>query len=54
MLDGHFREGGLCFNFSIASIKLNHGDIFSFPNKLKFDAGTRIFFIRNLASVLVP
>ena len=25
------------FNFSIASIRLKYGDIFSFPNKLKFD-----------------
>ena len=29
-----FREGSLKFFFSIAS---NYGDIFSFPNKLKFD-----------------
>ena len=35
--DGHFREGSLNFNFSIASIKSNYSDIFSFPNKLKFD-----------------
>ena len=32
MSDGQFREGGLNFNFSIASMKLNYGDIFSFPN----------------------
>ena len=36
-VDGHVREEGLNFNFSIQSIKLNYGDIFSFPNKLKFD-----------------
>ena len=35
--NGHFREGSLNFNFSIASIKSNYGDMFSFPNKLKFD-----------------
>ena len=35
--DGHFREGSLSFNFSIASIKSNYGDIFSLPSKLKFD-----------------
>ena len=35
--DRHFREGRLSFNFPIASIKSNYGDIFSFPNKLKFD-----------------
>ena len=34
---GHFRESDLNFNFSIASIKSNYGEIFSFPNKLKFD-----------------
>ena len=28
------------FNFSTLSMKLNHSDIFSFPNKLKFD-GTK-------------
>ena len=37
VLVGHFREGNLNFNFSIASIKSNYGDIFSFPNKLKLD-----------------
>ena len=37
VLDGHFREGGLNFNCSIASIKSNYGDIFYFRNKLKFD-----------------
>ena len=31
--DRHFKEGGLNFKFSIASIKLNHGDIFSFSHK---------------------
>ena len=35
--DGHVREGDLNFNFSIAPMKLNYGDIFFFPNKLKFD-----------------
>ena len=35
--DGHFKEGSLNFDFFIASIKSNYGDIFSFPNKLKFD-----------------
>ena len=35
--DGHFREGSLKFNFSIASINSDYGDIFSFLNKLKFD-----------------
>ena len=35
--DRHFREGSLNFNFSIASINSNYGDIFSSPNKLKFD-----------------
>ena len=33
----HLRVGSLNFNFPIASIKSNYGDIFSFPNKLKFD-----------------
>ena len=37
MSDGYFREASLDFNFSIASTKLNYGDTFSFPNKLKFD-----------------
>ena len=37
VLDGHFREGSLNFNFFILSIKSNYGNIFSFPNKLKFD-----------------
>ena len=37
MSDGIFRGGNLNFNFSIASIKSNYGDIFFFPNKLKFD-----------------
>ena len=37
VLDGHFNEGSLNFNFSIASIKSNYDDIFSFLNKLKFD-----------------
>ena len=37
MSDEYFREASLDFNFSIASIKLNYGDAFSFPNKLKFD-----------------
>ena len=37
MSDGHVREGSLNFNVSIMSIKSNSGDIFSFPNKLKFD-----------------
>ena len=36
-LDGHFREGSLNFDFSAASIKSNYGDIFFFPNELKFD-----------------
>ena len=31
--DRHFKEGGLNFNFSIASMKLNYGDIFSFSHK---------------------
>ena len=35
--DGNFKEGSPNFNFSIASIKSNYGDIFSFANKLKFD-----------------
>ena len=35
--DGNLREGSVNFNFSIASIKLKYGDIFYFPNKLKFD-----------------
>ena len=35
--DGHLREGRLNFNCSIASIKSNYGDMFYFPNKLKFD-----------------
>ena len=39
VLDKHFGEVGLNFNFSIASIKSNYGDIFSFPNKLEFDDG---------------
>ena len=30
--DEHFREGGLNFNFTIASMKLNDGDIFPLPN----------------------
>ena len=33
----HLRVSSLNFNFPIASIKSNYGDIFSFPNKLKFD-----------------
>ena len=37
VFNGHFREGNLNFNFPRASIKSNYGDIFSFPNKLKFD-----------------
>ena len=37
MSDGNFKGGNLNFNFSIASIKSNYGDIFFFPNKLKFD-----------------
>ena len=37
MSDGHFREGSLDLNFSVAPINLEYGDIFSFPNKLKFD-----------------
>ena len=37
MSDGHFREDSLNFNFSIASIKSNYGNIFSILNKLKFD-----------------
>ena len=40
--DGHFREGSLNFNFSIASINSNYIDILSFPKKLKFD-DTNIF-----------
>ena len=35
--DGRFKEDGLSPNFSIASLKLNYGDICSFPNKLKFN-----------------
>ena len=35
--DGRFREGSVNFNFSITSINSNYGDIFSLPNKLKFD-----------------
>ena len=35
--DGGFWEGGLNFNFSVASMKLNYDDMFSFPSKLKFD-----------------
>ena len=35
--DRHFRKGSVNFNFSIASMKSNYGDIFSFPTKLKFD-----------------
>ena len=35
--DGRFREGGLNFNFSVALMNLDHGDVFSFPNELKFD-----------------
>ena len=35
--DGYFRERNLNFNFSIAWIKSSYGNIFSFPNKLKFD-----------------
>ena len=34
--DGHFKERSLNFNFSIASIKSNYGDIFSSTKKLKF------------------
>ena len=37
VLDGYFRESNLNFNFSIAWIKSSYGNIFSFPNKLKFD-----------------
>ena len=38
VMDGYFRKGSLNFNFSIAPIKSNYGDIiFSFPNKLKLD-----------------
>ena len=35
--DRHFRKGSVNFNFSIASMKSNYGDIFSLPTKLKFD-----------------
>ena len=35
--NGHCREGSLNFNFFIASVKLNYGYIFFFPNKRKFD-----------------
>ena len=36
-LGGHFREDSLHFNFSVASIKSNYNDLFSFPNKLNSD-----------------
>ena len=34
--DGHFKERCLNFHISIASIKSNYDDIFSFTKKLKF------------------
>ena len=34
--DGYFREADLKLNFSLASLKSNYVDIFSFSNKLKF------------------
>ena len=46
VLDEHFREVSLNFNFSIASIKSSYGDPFPFPNKRKFDDGniyTKLF-----------
>ena len=35
--DGGFWQGGLNFSFSVAPMKLNYDDMFSFPSKLKFD-----------------
>ena len=37
MSGGHFREGDLNFDFSVASVNLNYGEIFSFPSNLEFD-----------------
>ena len=37
MSGGHFREGHLNFDFSVASVNLNYGEIFCFPSNLEFD-----------------